>query len=358
MGGGVERPFRAGILGATGIVGQRLIRRLHDHPWFEVTALAASDRSAGRAYGAATRWILPEHPPLAEAVVRRCVPEEHEDCDLVFSALDSATAREIEPGFARAGIAVVSNSSAHRQEPDVPLLVPEVNAAHLGLLEIQRSRTGGAFIVTNPNCSAVGLVLALAPLDRAFGVRSVVVTTMQALSGAGVDGPSGLEMVDNVVPWIAGEEEKIPQETRKILGAFQGDHIEPATMRISPHCHRVGTLDGHLEAVSVELERNAEPPDAVEAITRFRGDLEDLDLPSSPPSPIVVRAENDRPQPRLDRDTGGGMSVVVGRVRRCPVHSLRFDLLVHNTERGAAGAAVLNAELLAARGLLPRRAGS
>ncbi|MDX1388380.1 MAG: aspartate-semialdehyde dehydrogenase [Acidobacteriota bacterium] len=357
MVGPVERPFRAGVLGATGIVGQRLVLRLHDHPWFDLTAVAASDRSAGRPYQEAARWSLAEECPGVNPSVRRCLPDEHGDCDVVFSALDASTAREIEPRFAQAGLAVVSNSSAHRQDPDVPLLIPEVNAAHLGLLEVQRGRTGAGYIVTNPNCSAIGLVLALAPLDRAFGVRRVVVTTMQALSGAGVDGPRGLEMVDNVLPWIPGEEEKLPQETQKILGEFRGDRIEPAVARVSPHCHRVGTIDGHLEAVSVELDREVDPAEAADAMKRFRGDTEGLDLPSSPAAPIVVRSENDRPQPRLDRDAGGGMSVVVGRLRPCPVLTLRFDLLVHNAERGAAGAAVLNAELLAARGLLPRRDG-
>ena len=290
--------------------------------------------------------------------VRRCVPEELADCDVVFSALDAATARDVENRFAEAGFAVVSNSSAHRQAPDVPLLIPEVNAGHLGLLETQRARTGGGYIVTNPNCSAVGLILALAPLDRAFGVRRVVVATMQALSGAGVDGPRGLEMVDNVVPWIAGEEEKLPQETQKILGEFRGGRVDPAPVKVSAHCHRVGTIDGHLEAVSVELERSVDPAEAATAMASFRGDIEDLHLPSSPDAPIVVRTEDDRPQPRLDRDAGNGMTVVVGRIRPCPVFTLRFELLVHNAERGAAGAAVLNAELLAARGLLPRRAQS
>jgi aspartate-semialdehyde dehydrogenase len=355
MGGGVERPFRAGLLGATGLVGQRLVVRLRRHPWFALTALAASERSAGRPYLEAARWCLAEDPPADTGTVRRCRPEEMDDCDVVFSALDASAAREAEGRFAEAGMAVVSNSSAHRQADDVPLLVPEVNARHLDLLEAQRRRTGGGFIVTNPNCSVAGLILGLGALHRAFGVRRVVVTTMQALSGAGTEGPRGLEMTDNVLPWIPGEEDKIEQETCKILGTVRGGLIEPASMRVSPHCHRVGTVDGHLMAISVELEKAASPGDAAETLAGFRGETEGLDLPSSPPAPIAVRTEDDRPQPRLDRDTGDGMTVVVGRLRPCPVLTLRFELLVHNTERGAAGAAVLNAELLAVRGLLPRR---
>jgi aspartate-semialdehyde dehydrogenase len=354
-GGGVERPFRAGVLGATGLVGQRLVVRLQRHPWFTLTALAASERSAGRPYLEASAWSQTEAPPTDPGKVRRCLPEDLDDCDVVFSALDSVTGQQAEGLFAEAGMAVVSNSSAHRQTEDVPLLVPEINPDHLELLETQRRRTRGGFIVTNPNCSVGGLIFGLGALHRAFGVRRVVVATMQALSGAGTEGPRGLEMTDNVLPWIRGEEDKIEQETRKILGTVRDGAIEPASIRVSPHCHRVATVDGHLMAVSVELDRDASPSVAAETLAAFRGETEVRDLPSAPPAPIAVRVEDDRPQPRLDRDTGGGMTVVIGRIRSCPVLTLRFELLVHNTERGAAGAAMLNAELLAIRGLLPRR---
>lgn len=343
------RPYRVGILGATGLVGQRLIERLVSHPWFDLAAVAASERSAGRAYADAVSWRLPGDPPAAVRTmeVRPCRAAALPDCDLVLSGLDAGTAREVEPEMAAAGLAVVSNASAFRMEPDVPLLVPEVNASHLSRIEAQRRRTGAAgYIVTNPNCSATGLVLALAPLHRAFGVRRCVVATMQALSGAGVEGPRGLEVVDNVVPYIPGEEEKLEKEIAKMLDA---------EVIVSAHCHRVATIDGHLEAVSVELDRPASPEEAASCLRTFEGDVADLGLPSSPSRPIVVRDEPDRPQPRLDRGEGGGMSAVVGRVRRCPVFTLRFEVLSHNTVRGAAGATLLNAELLAARGLLPRR---
>lgn len=342
---------RIGILGATGLVGQRLVRALDGHPWFAVGGLGASERSAGRQYGDAARWALPGDPPagIAGEVVRPCAPEAFTDCDAVLASLDSATARTVESTFAARGFPVISNSSALRMDPDCPLVVPEVNADHLAIL---RGRSGG-FVVTNPNCSVVGLVLALAPLHRAFGVRRVVVTTLQAISGAGVEGPSALSMVDNVVPYIAGEEDKLETEVARILGTVRGDReIVPAEVAVSPHCHRVQTLDGHLEAVSVELLRRASVEDVAEAMRSFRGDIDGLALPSAPALPIVVRNEPDRPQPRLDRDEGGGMAVVVGRIRPCPVFDVRFEVLSHNTVRGAAGAALLNLELLRARGHL------
>lgn len=350
--------YRVGIVGATGLVGQRLIQRLVDHPWFELVALAASERSAGKPFREAAVWKLSAAPPatVGDWTVRAAEPDALGDCDLVLSGLDAGPARDIEPRLVAAGFAVVSNSSAFRMEIDVPLLVPEVNAAHVAIAEGQRRRHDGGFLVTNPNCSVTGLVLALAPLHRAFGVRKVVVSTMQALSGAGIEGPRGLDVVDNVIPWIPGEEDKMEIEAAKILGVVRGATVEPADIAVSAHCHRVATLDGHLEAVSVALERPAAPEEAVEALESFEGDVRDLGLPSSPPRPLVVRREADRPQPRLDRDEGGGMTAVVGRVRRCPVLSLRFEVLSHNTVRGAAGGTLLNAELLAARGLLPRRA--
>jgi aspartate-semialdehyde dehydrogenase len=350
------QPFRVAILGATGLVGQRLVERLANHPWFRVTGLAASDRSAGRSYADAVIWRLSDGPPahISRLALRRCAVPELEDCDVALSALDAAVAREVEPRFAEAGIPVVSNSSAFRQDDAVPLLVPEVNPAHLGLLDRPR-REGAGFIVTNPNCSTTGLALALAPLHRAFGVRRVVVSTLQAVSGAGVDGPRALDLVDNVIPHIPGEEEKIERELGKILGAFDGARVARADLAVSAHCHRVPTLDGHLEAVSVGLDRKADLDELREALRSFRSEVEADGLPSACAAPIVVRDEVDRPQPRLDRDSGGGMSVVVGRLRPCNVLDYRLLVLSHNTVRGAAGGTLLNAELLAARGMLPRR---
>ncbi len=350
--------YRVGILGATGLVGQRFVALLQDHPWFEPTALAASDRSAGKIYGDAVRWRLSSAPPrkAAAMVVRSCRPSELEDCDLVLSALDASVAKEVEPRFVEAGFAVVSNSSAHRMLPDVPILVPEVNAAHASLVETQRKRSGPGYLVTNPNCAVTGLVVALAPLHRAFGVRRLVVATMQSISGAGLEGPRGLDIVGNVIPWIPGEEEKIEGEVAKILGSMEAEIVRPAPVVVSAHCHRVPTSDGHLEAVSVELERDAAPEEATRVLRGFAGDVADLGLPSAPRPPLIVRDEPDRPQTRLDREAGSGMSVVVGRIRRCPVFTLRLELLSHNTIRGAAGGALLNAELLKVRGMLPRRA--
>jgi aspartate-semialdehyde dehydrogenase len=340
--------LRVGILGATGLVGQRLIERLANHPWLAIHALAASERSAGKRFRDAARWAISSDPPqpYADWTVRRCRADDLAECDLLLSGLDTAAAREIEHALVAAGKAVVSNSSVHRMDADVPLLVPEVNASHLSLLDAQMRRTGGGFIVTNPNCTVTGLVLALAPLHRAFGVTRVVVSTMQAVSGAGLDGPRALEAIENVIPFIPGEEEKVEAEVPKILGA---------DVAVSSHCHRVPTIDGHMESVSVELARPASPEQAVEALRAFRGEAADLSLPSAPAAPIVVRDEPDRPQPRLDRTTGGGMSAVVGRVRRCPVLTLRFEVLSHNTVRGAAGGTLLNAELLVARQRVPGR---
>ncbi len=348
------RPYHVGIAGATGLVGQRLVARVAEHPWFRLVALGASERSSGGAYGEVTRWMLPEPIPdgVATHVVSGCSPSDFAACDLVLSALDTHVASEVEPALAREGVAVVSNSSALRMDPAVPLLVPEVNGASVVRIAA-RAATG--YVVTNPNCSVTGLALALAPLHRAFGVRRVVVATMQAVSGAGLGGPRAIDLFDNVVPYIPGEEDKIEVELGKILGAATAERFVPADIAVSAHCHRVPTLDGHLEAVSVELDRPPTPELALAAFASFRGDIDGLALPTAPAFPIVVRREPDRPQTRLDRDCGGGMSVVVGRVRACPVLTLRFVVLSHNMVRGAAGGALLNAELLAAKDLLPRR---
>ncbi len=351
--------YNVGILGATGIVGQRLVRRLERHPWFRLKGLAASVRSRGKSYGDAVTWTLGGEPPAYAAgmEVRSTEPDSLAGCDLVFSSLDPAVARDVESAFSQAGVHVVSNSSAFRMDPAVPLVIPEVNGSHLDMLPGDRSLNGCGHIVTNPNCSVIGLALALAPLHQAFGVQAVVVTTLQALSGAGLSGPTREEMEDNVLPNVRGEEEKFQAELPKILGRLCGEGcIEPAPIRVAAHCNRIGTVDGHLETVSVLLDRAATPQQAVEAFRRFRGQIAGLNLPTAPTDPIRVMEEPDRPQPRLDRDAGEGMTVVIGRVRQCPVTTLRFTLLSHNTERGAAGAALLNGELMAARGLLKRTA--
>ena len=345
--------IQVGILGATGMVGQRFVQLLAGHPWFEIAALAASERSAGRPYGEACRWVVPgEMPPsLGEMVVRECRPNL--PCRLVFSALPAEAAGPIEEEFAAAGYVVSSNARSHRLDPDVPLLIPEVNPDHLGLLEVQRRRRGWkGFIVTSPNCSTTQLVLALKPLWDEFKIVAVNVATMQALSGAGYPGVPSLDILDNVVPYIPGEEEKLEREPLKLLGQLEGEAIKEAELAISAQCHRVPTRDGHLEAVSVKLGRRASREEVVEALRDFRGLPQELELPSAPAHPIVVREEADRPQPRLDRDEGGGMSVVVGRVRECPVLDYKFLVLGHNTVRGAAGGAILNAELLVAQGYL------
>jgi aspartate-semialdehyde dehydrogenase len=341
--------LRVGVLGATGTVGQRLVALVDRHPQFVVTAVAASDRSQGRPYGEACTWRLPGEMPAAVRSLPVRPPAPPLACDLVLSSLPADIAGDVEARFAGAGYPVVSNSSAHRMADGVPLLVPEINPGHLALLE---GRRGSGFIVTNPNCSTVMLALALAPLHARFGVEAVVVTTMQAISGAGYPGVASLDITDNVVPFIANEEEKIERETLKILGTLDGGQVRPAGFLVSAQCHRVPVVDGHLAAVRVRLARPAEPGELRDAFTSFRGLPQELGLPSAPTCPILVRDEPDRPQPRLDRDAGGGMSVTVGRIARDPVLSHRFVVLSHNTIRGAAGAALLNAELLVATGYI------
>jgi aspartate-semialdehyde dehydrogenase len=330
-----------------------LIQKLEGHPWFELVAVGASTRSEGKLYGEATSWKLSGSVPVGACPlpVGPCTADTFRGCDVVLSALDAEVAKKVEPQLRDLGIPVVSNSSAFRMDPRVPLVIPEVNADHLDLIP-NGGGPGRAVIVTNPNCSTTGLALALAPLHRAFGVRRVFVATLQALSGAGAEGPRAIDMTDNVIPFIRGEEEKIEAELGKILAEHRGGALEPPTIQVAAHCHRVPTLDGHLEAVSVELQREVGPEEAVEALSSFRGDVADLGLPSAPVVPIRVRVEPDRPQTRLDRDEGNGMTIVVGRVRACTLLTLRFVVLSHNTIRGAAGGTLLNAELLARRGML------
>ena len=343
------KKYRVGILGATGMVGQRFIQLLEHHPQFEITAVAASDRSQGKTYGEACTWRLNGEMPRAVRSLPVQAPTPPLDCDLVFSSLPGDIARQTEGDFATAGFPTISNSSAFRMDGDVPLLIPEVNHQHLDLLARQRQHyTSGGFIVTNPNCSTIMLALALAPLHASFGITSVVATTMQALSGAGYPGVASLDIIDNVLPHIGGEEEKIETETTKILGRFANDHIEPAPMAVSAQCHRVNVADGHMAAVRVNFTRRPGLEELREALSSFRSLPQELGLHSAPDRPIVVRDEVDRPQPKLDRDAGDGMTVTVGRLREDTVMDYRFVVLSHNTIRGAAGAAILNAELLIA----------
>jgi len=343
-----------GVLGATGAVGQRFIQLLADHPWFEVAELAASDRSAGKRYAEACVWRLPGGPPADVARLPVAACNGTFRSRVLFSALDSAVAGEFEADLAARGHAVVSNARNHRMDPDVPLLIPEVNADHLEALATQRRRTGGGYIVTNTNCSVVGLAMALAPLERAFGLESVAVVTLQALSGAGYPGVASLDVADNVVPFIGGGEgDKIEAEPRKILGRFVDGVFRDAEFRVSASVHRVPVSDGHSLAMFVRLRRRATPEEATRALAEFSGEPQRRRLPFAPERPIHVLSGDDRPQPRLDRDRERGMAVSVGRIRADGVHDLKLQALVHNTVRGAAGAAVLNAELLLARGLLP-----
>lgn len=343
----------AGILGATGTVGQRFIQLLADHPWFEVTAVAASGRSAGQRYDEACHWLLPSAIPPNVAGLTVQPIEPPLDCQLVFSALPSSVAGPVEQGFARAGYAVCSNAAPHRMGKDVPLLIPEVNAGHTGLIEAQRAnRKWPGLITTSANCSSTQLALALKPLHDAFGIRKVSVVTMQAISGAGYPGIPASDIVENVIPYIGNEEDKVETEPLKMLGTLDKDRIAEAPFVISAQCNRVPVRDGHTECISLELEGEPHVQEVIDALQEFRAPAEVAELPSSPQQPIVVRSEPDRPQPSRDRNTGQGMSVVVGRVRSCPVLGYKLVLLGHNTVRGAAGGAIHNAELLTAQGWL------
>jgi len=347
---------KVAILGATGTVGQRFVQLLENHPWFEVSVLAASERSAGKKYRVACRWKLESKMPesIGEMTVVNTnldSVKEAGDVDFVFSALPGSLAGPIEEEFA-SEYPVISKASAHRLDEDVPLLIPEVNPEQLDLIPIQKKRRGwSGFISTDPNCSTIQLAITLKPLMK-FGLKRVIVTTMQALSGAGYPGVASLDIIDNVIPYISKEEEKLEYETKKILGVFDGARIRPANIVLSASCNRVNVKDGHLESVFVELESNPSVEEVKEAFRRFSGEPQRLKLPTAPESPIIVREEVDRPQPRYDRDAGKGMSVVVGRVREDPIMSVKYLCLGHNTIRGAAGAGVLSAELMVAKGIL------
>ncbi len=337
------------------MVGQRFIQLLENHPWFEIAWLAASDRSEGKLYGEAVRWRLKTPLPERIAAMRMSPANSAAGAPkVIFAALDAAIAADLEPLFAEAGCAVVSNSSAFRMHANVPLVIPEVNPDHIPIIETQswRKKSGG-FIVTNSNCSAMGLVLALAPLQKQFGLLTVMATTMQAVSGAGYPGVPSLDILGNVVPYIAKEEEKMEEETQKLLGRLDGSAIVPAPFAMSAQCNRVAVEDGHMESISVKLGTTAKPEDIIESWNSFRGLAQELKLPSAPEQPVVYLTAPDRPQPRIDVDRGAGMTSSVGRLRPCKVFDWKFTVLSHNVIRGAAGAAVLNGELLRAQGYLP-----
>jgi aspartate-semialdehyde dehydrogenase len=342
-----------GILGATGVVGQRFIQMLEHHPWFEVAWLAASDRSEGKTYAEAVRWRLRTAIPSNIAAMKVSPATPQGAPKIIFAALDASIAAEMEPRFAEAGCAVVSNSSALRMKSDVPLVIPEVNAAHIGLISTQdwRKKSGG-YVVTNPNCSAIGLVLALAPLQQHFGLEAVMAVTMQAVSGAGYPGVASLDILGNVIPYIRNEEEKMEEETLKLLGQMNGTKIIPAAFAMSAQCNRVAVEDGHTESIAIKLKKKAKPEEIIAAWNGYRAEPQELNLPSAPKNPVLYVEADDRPQPRFDVDTGAGMTTVVGRLRPCGVLDWKFTVLSHNTIRGAAGAAVLNAELLKAKGYL------
>lgn len=355
-----ERKIKVGILGATGAVGQRFIQLLAGHPWFEIASLTASNRSAGKCYGEAARWLIRGGmPPGVAGMV--LVPTEPGEIDpdvrLLFSAIPGAPAGPIESELADAGFGVCSNASAHRMDADVPLLIPDVNPDHTGLIRVQQRRRLAlgkkpGFIVTNPNCSSTHLVCALKPLHDAFGLAAVSVVTMQALSGAGYPGVASLDILDNVVPYIGGEEEKIEAEPRKLLGRLAGDGIAFAEIPVSAQANRVAVRNGHLEAVSVKLKQKASLDEVASAFTRYEAEPQRMGLPTAPRPPIILHTEPDRPQPRLDRLAGHGMATSIGRLRPDPLFDYKFLVLGHNTIRGAAGGALLNAELLYAQGWL------
>lgn len=339
------------ILGATGTVGQRFVQLLAAHPWFEITALAASEQSTGRRYGDVVRWSLSGEPPPAIAEMTVHPPEPNLPAAIVFSALPAEVAREVEPMFAQAGYIVCSNASAFRQDPWVPLIIPEVNAEHLALIPRQQAECGwSGLIVTSPNCTTTGIVLPLKPLDDAFGVRRVFAVSMQAVSGAGYAGVASLDILDNVVPYISGEEEKMEAETRLLLGRMEEGIRKAADIVVSAQANRVPVVDGHTVCLSVGFARPPTVDEAVTALGEFRAPEEIRRLPTAPERPVVVCPEPDRPQPRRDRYAMGGMAVTVGRVRSCPLLDLRMVIVSHNTLRGAAGGAILNAELLVAQG--------
>jgi aspartate-semialdehyde dehydrogenase len=349
----MSKKIPIGILGATGVVGQRFVQLLEDHPWFEVAWLAASDRSEGKLYSEATRWRLKTSMPAKIGGMRVSPATPDGAPKVIFAALDTAIALEMEPKFAAAGHAVITNSSALRMQKDVPLVIPEVNPDHVKLLECQswRKQSNG-FVVTNPNCSAIGLVIALKPLQERFGIDTIHVVTMQAVSGAGYPGVPSLDILGNVIPYIPKEEEKMEEETRKLLGKLNGSGIVPGDFAMSAQCNRVAVEDGHTESVFLKLKKKAQPEEVIAAWNEFTALPQELKLPNAPGKAIQYVTQADRPQPRLDVEAGRGMTTTVGRLRPCGVLDWKFTVLSHNTIRGAAGAALLNAELLKVQGYL------
>lgn len=344
------KKISVGILGATGMVGQKFVELLSSHPWFEIAALAASDRSTQKRYAEAMKWSMPTTLPkkIGDMPVSACTPNL--PCSVVFSGLDSSVAGEIEENFAKAGYKVISNSSNHRMDVDVPLLVPEINSEHLEL--IRQQHFGGGAIVTNPNCSVIGITMALKPLLDKWGIEAVNIVTLQALSGAGYPGVPSMDILDNVIPYIAGEENKVEKEPLKIMGTYRENKISPYPMRLSAQCTRVSVADGHLACVSIKLKKKADANEIIEAWRTFEGEPQRLKLPLAPNHPVIYLEDERHPQPKLHRSLEGGMAVSVGRLRECPLLDWKFVVLSHNTVRGAAGCAILNAELMAKKGYL------
>jgi aspartate-semialdehyde dehydrogenase len=351
--------IKVGILGSTGSVGQRYVSMLSNHPWFETAALSASGASAGKAYKEAVKWVLDREMPAEEGAMKIIAADAAEmkkaKVDLVFSALPSDVAKVVEAQMVEAGLIVVADTSAHRMGAGVPLVIPEVNGDHLAAVE---GKKGKGYIITGPNCTTIGLAMSLKPVQDKFGLKRVLVSTMQALSGAGFYGVPSMAIIDNLIPYIRGEEEKVSQEILKILGSYRGV-FKFADFKIGASCHRVGVMDGHTEAVFMETEIQAAPADIAECMARFVAEPQKLGLPSAPSQPIIVRSEPDRPQPRLDRLSGSpdrakGMATVVGRIREEAAldHGIKYVVLSHNTIRGAAGNAILIAEMLRAKRML------
>lgn len=345
-----KQKIPVGILGATGTVGQKFIELLSNHPWFEIAALAASERSAGKTYAEAVNWLMdsPLPPDVAKMIVQPCKPSL--PCQVVFSGLDSDVAGDIEQAFAKAGYIVISNAKNHRMVHDVPLLIPTINSSHLDLVKTQAF--GKGMIATNPNCSVIGLATALKPLADKWGIEQAHVVTMQAVSGAGYPGVASLDILDNVIPFISGEEDKVETEPQKILGSYNGKKIEPYPISLSAHCNRVPVTNGHMECVSLKLKKPAKEHEIIEAWEKFTGDLAGMELPSAPKHPIHYLQGDRNPQPKLHRLRENGMAVSVGRLRECPLLDWKFVLLSHNTVLGAAGCALLIAELMVKKGYI------
>lgn len=345
--------IKVAVLAATGAVGQRFVQLLDHHPWFEVSALTGSDRTIGQSYAEGCRWILSGPMPEYAKAMKIAPTEPGLDAAVCFSALPTDQAKELEPSFARAGHFIASNASAHRMWPDVPLLIPEVNPDHTSLITAQQKNRGwSGFLTTNPNCTATGFTIVLRPILDNFGIKRIFAVSMQAISGAGYPGVASLDIVDNVIPYIGNEEDKVETEPQKMLGRFADDKIVDADFKISAHTNRVAVVDGHIVCASVELGTKASAADVARAMAGFKGPEIVRSLPSSPKTIIEVKSEADRPQPRKDRDAGSGMTTVVGRVRPDPLFDVKFAVLSHNTIRGAAGGSLLNAELMTAQGLI------